>query len=102
METDSAASLPWCGKEGAAEGLLGACHRPLPMPTPQEGAYQGSTAEQDHEDNECLEPVVLDDLEARPAEGPPLLPTALGDVHIEAGAALHTGWGSNRGTTSWA
>lgn len=61
---------------------------------PQGSAYQGATAEQDHEDNEGLKPVVLDDLEAGPAEGPPRLPAALGDVHVEAGTALHTGWGS--------
>lgn len=72
------------------------------MLVPQGGTYQGSTAEQDHEDNEGLEPVVLDDLEAGPAEGPPRLPTALGDVHVEEGAALHTGWGSEGGTASWA
>lgn len=37
---------------------------------------------------------MLDDLEAGPAEGPPRLPAALGDIHVEAGTALHTGWGS--------
>lgn len=61
---------------------------------PPASTYQGATAEQDHEDNEGLKPVVLDDLEAGPAEGPPLLPAALGDVHVEAGTALHTGWGA--------
>lgn len=63
------------------------------MPGPQGSAYQGSTAEQDHEDDEGLKPVVLNDLEAGPAQGPPHLPSALGDVHVEAGKALHTGWG---------
>ena len=63
------------------------------MPGPQGGAYQGPTAEQDHEDNEGLKPVVLNDLEAGPAEGPPLLPSTLGDVHVEEGKALHAGWG---------
>lgn len=61
---------------------------------PQGSAYQGAAAEQDHEDDEGLKPVVLDDLEAGPAEGPPRLPAALGDVHVEAGTALHTGWGA--------
>lgn len=86
-------------KGGSPRGLLGAWHLSLPMPIPHGGGgpYQGSTAEQDHEDNESLEPVVLDDLEASPAERPPLLPAALGDVHVEAGAALHTSWGGQWG-----
>lgn len=60
---------------------------------PPGDTYQGSTAEQDHEDDEGLEPVVLDNLKAGPAECPPHLPTALGDVHVEERAALHAGWG---------
>lgn len=64
-----------------------------PQPISQGSAYQGSTAKQDHEDDERLEPVVLDNLEAGPAECPPHLPTALGDVHVEERAALHAGWG---------
>lgn len=101
MEAVQAVPLPWCGEEGA---LLGAWRLSLPVPIPHggRGAYQGSTAEQDHEDNESLEPVVLHDLEAGPAERPPLLPAALGDVHVEAGAALHTGWGGDGGTRSQA
>lgn len=54
--------------------------------------YQSAAAEQNHEDDEGLKPVVLNNLEAGPAQCPPHFPTALGDVHIEAGAALHTGW----------
>lgn len=93
LETVQASCLPQCG---------GAWRLSLPMPVPRGGTYQGSTAEQDHEDDEGLEPVVLDDLEAGPAEGPPRLPAALGDVHVEEGAALHTGWGSDGGTRSQA
>lgn len=65
-------------------------------------AYQGSAAEQDHEDDEGLKPVVLDNLEAGPAERPPHLPAALGNVHVEDRAALHAGWGreGGKGTTS--
>lgn len=86
-------------------GLL--CRRPLALswlsrpwslpwshaPFSPHGAYQGPTAEQDHEDNEGLEPVVFDNLEAGPAQRPPLLPAALGHVHVEERAALHAGCG---------
>lgn len=56
------------------------------------GTYQRSTAEEDHEDDEGLKPVVLHDAEAGFADVPPNLPSVAGDVHIEAGKPLHTAW----------
>lgn len=57
------------------------------------GTYQGPTAEEDHEDDEGLEPVVLHDAEAGFPEVPPNLPLLAGDVHVEAGESLHAAWG---------
>jgi hypothetical protein len=86
--TVQAASIP--GVKGRESGGRDGTY-PGPCPVTWGSTYQGPTAEQDHENNEGLEPVVLHNLEAGPAEGPPHLSTALGDVHIEAGEALHTG-----------
>lgn len=82
---------PWGGNSFWSWAWVCTC------PVPWGGAYQGPTAEQDHEDNEGLKPVVFNNLEAGPAQCPPHLPAALRDVHVEAGEALHTGWG-----TGWA
>lgn len=60
------------------------------------GTYQRPTAEEDHEDDEGLEPVVLHDAEAGFPEVPPHLPSIAGDIHVEAGKPLHTGWGRGK------
>lgn len=44
--------------------------------------YQGSTAEQDHEDDEGLKPVVLDDEIAGLPQEPPVLPPAMSDGDV--------------------
>lgn len=54
------------------------------------GTYQRSTAEEDHEDDEGLEPVMLHDAEAGFPDVPPYPPSVAGDVHREAGKPLHT------------
>lgn len=59
----------------------------------ESGTYQRPTAEENHEDDEGLEPVVLHDAEAGFPDVPPYLPSVAGDVHVEAGKPLHTGWG---------
>lgn len=46
--------------------------------------YQGSTAEQDHEDDEGLEPAVFHDLVAGFPQPPPGLTQTAGDVDITA------------------
>lgn len=67
------------------------------------GTYQCPTAEEDHEDDEGLEPVVLHNSEAGFPDVPPYLPSVAGDVHIEAGKPLHAGWGWDKElwVTSW-
>lgn len=60
------------------------------------GTYQRPTAEEDHEDDEGLEPVVLHDAEAGSPDVPPKLPSVAGDVHVEAGKPLHAGWGRDK------
>lgn len=47
-------------------------------------AHQGAAAEQNHEDNESLKIVMLNNSEARLTEVPPGLSSALHDVHIQA------------------
>lgn len=67
------------------------------------GTYQRPAAEEDHEDDEGLEPVMLHDAEAGFPEVPPHLPSVTGDVHVEAGKPLHAGWGWDKElwVTSW-
>ena len=67
------------------------------------GTYQCPTAEEDHEDDEGLEPVMLYNAEAGFSDVPPCLPSVTGDVHVEAGKPLHTGWGRDKElwVTSW-
>lgn len=83
MPTAWALSLPWAppGWEAAAE----------PLGQGRSGTYQCPAAEEDHEDDEGLEPVVLHDAEAGFPEVPPNLPLLTADIHIEAGESLHTG-----------
>lgn len=56
------------------------------------GTYQRPAAEEDHEDDEGLEPVMLNDAEAGFPDVPPDLPSLAGDVHVEAGKPLHASW----------
>ena len=51
--------------------------------------HQGSTAEQDHKNDEGLKPVMLHDSEAGLAEVPPLLSFTLADVHIQTRPVRH-------------
>lgn len=69
---------------------------PLPSPA-SPGEYQSSTAEQDHEDDEGLEPAVLHDVVAGLAQSPPDLPWGLRGVHSAAGTAPNTAYGGVRG-----
>lgn len=55
---------------------------------PTLNAHQGAAAEQDHEDNQGLKPVVLHDQVAGFPQEPPVLAPALRDVQ---GAALVLG-----------
>lgn len=48
--------------------------------------YQRSTAQQDHENDEALEPAVLHDAVAGLAQLPAHHPQKLGDIHLAAGA----------------
>lgn len=48
------------------------------------GAYQGSAAEQDHEDDEGLKPAVFHDLVAGFPQPPPGLTQTVGDVNATA------------------
>lgn len=48
------------------------------------GTYQGSTAEQDHEDDEGLKPAVFHDLVAGLPQPPPGLTQTAGDVDMTA------------------
>lgn len=50
--------------------------------------YQSSTAQQDHEDDECLKVVVLNNQEAGFPEVEPHLPSTLRRVHVQAGMPL--------------
>ena len=68
---------------------------PCPPSTP--GGYQCATAEQDHEDDERLEPAVLHDAVAGLAQPPPDLPVGLCGVHGAAGTAADTACGGGRG-----
>ena len=47
-------------------------------------AYQGSTAEQDHKDDEGLEPAVFHNLVAGFPQPPPGLTQTVGDINITA------------------
>ena len=58
-----------------------------------ETAYQSPWAEQDHEDDEGLEPAVLHDLVAGLPQPPPDLAQPSAGVHLAAGAVPHTDWG---------
>lgn len=53
-------------------------------------SHQGSTAEQDHEDDERLKPVVLDDQVAGLPQEPPVLPPAVSDGDVAALVLGHT------------
>lgn len=52
--------------------------------------HQGSTTQQNHEDDECFKPVVLHNEVAGLAEVPPVLTPALGDGHVTALVAGNT------------
>ena len=52
-------------------------------------SHQGSTAEQDHEDDEGLEPVVLHDQVAGLPQEPPGLAPPVGDGHVTALVLRH-------------
>lgn len=69
--------------------LLSSCSPPCPNPA-FPGGYQGATAQQDHEDDEALEPAVFHDLVAGLAQSPPDLPWGLCGVHCAAGTAPDT------------
>lgn len=53
-------------------------------------AYQGSTAEQDHEDDEGFEPVVFYNQVAGLPQEPPVFPPAMSDGNITALVFGHT------------
>lgn len=53
--------------------------------------HQGAAAEQDHEDNQGLKPVVLHDQVAGFPQEPPVLAPAQRDVHVAALVLCHTG-----------
>ena len=57
---------------------------PEEVSDPRSGSYQSSTTEQDHEDDEGLEPVVLHDQVAGLPQEPPVLAPAVGDGHVAA------------------
>lgn len=59
----------------------------------RDGTYQRPAAEEDHEDDEGLKPVVLHDEEAGFPDVPPDLPSVTGDVHVETGKPLDAAWG---------
>ena len=60
-------------------------------------SYKGSAAEQDHEDDEALKPVVLHDPEAGLSKRPPHLPPAHFRVYLTTLELLHTAWGRDKG-----
>lgn len=56
-------------------------------------SYQGTAAEQDHEDDQGLKPVVLHYQVAGLSQEPPALPPAHSDVNVTALILGHTSWG---------
>lgn len=61
-------------------------------------SYQCSTAQQDHEDNESLKPVVLHDPVTGLSKCPPPFPHAHIHIYLTTLKLLHKGWG---GTKWW-
>lgn len=57
---------------------------------PTHNPHQGTAAEQDHEDNQGLKPVVLHDKVAGFPQEPPALAPAHGDVQVAALVLCHT------------
>lgn len=57
---------------------------------PTQNPYQGATAEEDHEDNQGLKPVVLHNQVAGFPQEPPALAPAHRDVYITALILGHT------------
>lgn len=55
-------------------------------------SYQGSTAEQDHEDDKGLKPVVFNNQVAGLPQKPPVFPPAMSDGNITALVFGHTLW----------
>lgn len=53
-------------------------------------SHQGSTAEQDHEDDEGFKPVVFNNQVAGLPQEPPVFPPAMGDWNITALVFGHT------------
>src|SRR4029434_8244352 len=63
----------------------------------QSSSHQSSTAEEDHKDDEGLEPAVLHDLEACLPQPPPGLANPAGRVDLTALTAAHADWGAAEG-----
>lgn len=65
--------------------------QPIP-PRPLPWTHQGTAAKQNHENDEGLKPVVLDDEEAGLPQDPPGLAQPFFDVYLAAFESLHTTW----------
>lgn len=57
--------------------------------------HQSPWAEQDHEDDECLEPGVFYDEVAGFPQVPPIFPPTFSDGHVTALIPRHTGWNTH-------
>lgn len=71
--------------------LLQSPSQPIP-PRPLPGTHQGTTAEQNHENDEGLKPVVLHNEETGLPQDPPRLAKPFFDVDLAALESLDTTW----------
>lgn len=89
--------LTWCSSWRClppVPALLSSCSPPCLAPYPR--PYQRSTAEQDHEDDEGLEPAVLHNAVAGLSQSPPDLPWGLRRVYHAARTASDAACGEGQ------